>query len=111
MQTYDRAKVEAAFANLPAKADNPTMLQQGLYNLYPILEKLSGKTKVFIFTDGTYTKMESITQKPSEIGKDLAEKYDNAEAIRNRERSGRKVRRIFLPDQQTRGQECRKGTE
>jgi OOP family OmpA-OmpF porin len=76
MQTYDRAKVEAAFANLPAKADNPTMLQQGLYNLYPILEKLSGKTKVFIFTDGTYTKMESITQKPSEIGKDLAEKYD-----------------------------------
>jgi OOP family OmpA-OmpF porin len=75
-QPYDRAKVASAIDSLPAKADNPTMLQQGLYNLGPVLQKLSGKTKVFIFTDGTYTQMQSITRKPGEIAKDLADTHD-----------------------------------
>jgi OOP family OmpA-OmpF porin len=76
MQTYDRTKVAAAIDTLPAKADNPTMLQEGLYKLGPILQGLSGKTKVFIFTDGTYTEIESIPQKPIELAKELADKYD-----------------------------------
>jgi OOP family OmpA-OmpF porin len=76
MQTYDRAKVAAAIDTLPDKADNPTMLQEGLYNLGPVLQGLSGKTKVFIFTDGTYTRVESIPQTPGELAKELADKYD-----------------------------------
>jgi OOP family OmpA-OmpF porin len=76
MQTYDRAKVAAAIDTLPDKADNLTMLQEGLYNLGPVLQGLSGKTKVFIFTDGTYTRVESIPQTPGELAKELADKYD-----------------------------------
>jgi len=76
VQPYDTAKVASAIDSLPAKADNPTMLQQGLYNLGPVLQKMSGKTKVFIFTDGTYTEMQSITRKPGEIAKDLADTHD-----------------------------------
>jgi OOP family OmpA-OmpF porin len=76
VQPYDTAKVASAIDSLPAKADNPTMLQQGLYNLAPVLQKMSGKTKVFIFTDGTYTEMQSITRKPGEIAKDLADTHD-----------------------------------
>lgn len=76
MQTYDSAKVAEAIDTLPAEADNPTMLQQGLYELRSILQGLTGKTKVFIFTDGTYTEMQSITQTPEEIAKELADAYD-----------------------------------
>jgi OOP family OmpA-OmpF porin len=76
MQTYDREKAAAAIDTLPPKAEGPTILQEGLSNLRPILDGLSGKTKVIIFTDGTYTKLESITATPVEIGKSLADKYD-----------------------------------
>lgn len=78
MQIYDKAKVAAAIDTLPAKAVEPTMLQQGLYKLGPILDGLSGKTRVFIFTDGTYTKIQSISQTPAEIAKELADKHDVA---------------------------------
>ena len=76
MQIYDKAKVAAAIDTLPAKAVEPTMLQKGLYKLGPILDGLSGKTRVFIFTDGTYTKVQSIPQTPAEIAKELADKHD-----------------------------------
>jgi OOP family OmpA-OmpF porin len=89
MQPYNQAKFDQAIDSLPAKADNPTMLQQGLSNLGPVLQGLSGKTKVFVFTDGTYTKMQSLTKSPKEIAKELADAHDVSfyliSSARNRE--------------------------
>ena len=57
MQPYDEAKVAAAIDQLPTTdlATRATPLGQGIQNLGPILDGVSGKTTVFIFSDGTYT--------------------------------------------------------
>ena len=72
---YDREKVAAALQSLPAEAEGPTLLQSGLKELEGILKKASGKTVVFIFSDGTYS-MATNLQKPVEIAKNLTDKYD-----------------------------------
>ena len=41
----------------------------------PVLEKLSGKTALFIFSDGTYTKFEGM-KKPEDYTRELAQKYN-----------------------------------
>ncbi len=57
MQPYDEAKVAAAIDQLPTTdlATRATPLGQGIQNLGPVLDGVSGKTTVFIFSDGTYT--------------------------------------------------------
>jgi OOP family OmpA-OmpF porin len=57
MQPYDQAKMVAAIDQLPTTdlATRATPLGQGIQNLGPILDGVSGKTTVFIFSDGTYT--------------------------------------------------------
>jgi OOP family OmpA-OmpF porin len=50
------------------------MLQQGLVKLEPILKTLSGKTVVFVFTDGTYTKMPG--KLPAVKAGELADEYN-----------------------------------
>jgi OOP family OmpA-OmpF porin len=57
MQPYDQAKIAAAIDQLPTTdlATRATPLGQGIQNLGPILDGVSGKTTVFIFSDGTYT--------------------------------------------------------
>jgi OOP family OmpA-OmpF porin len=57
MQPYDQAKMAAAIDQLPTTdlATRATPLGQGIQNLGPILDGVSGKTTVFIFSDGTYT--------------------------------------------------------
>ena len=57
MQAFDRDRFAAALDRLPDRPKGPTMLQQALHRIGPILENLSGKTVVFIVTDGTFTKM------------------------------------------------------
>ena len=54
MQSYDKVKVAAALQSLPDKPEGVTYLVEGLKNLKPILENLSGRTVVFLFTDGSY---------------------------------------------------------
>ena len=83
MQTYDRAAFGQALDQLPNTKtaggfDNqPTPLAEGLDALDPILAKLSGKTVVFIFTDGTYTYNRVTKQRPMDAAKALVDKYDN----------------------------------
>ena len=67
MQPYNKQKVAEALKKLPEKADGLTLLVQGLQNLKPILDNLSGHTVVFLFTDGSYTKS-GVTKEPGYYG-------------------------------------------
>jgi len=75
MQKYDRDKFDAAIDQLPAKASGPTLMQQGLLKLDGVLSGLSGRTVVFLFTDGSYSQMPG-SRKPADIAKALADKYN-----------------------------------
>ena len=75
VQTFNRNKFAATFDSFPAEPKGPTFLRQGLLKLEPILQQLSGKTVVFIFTDGQVTKFIG-EKEPRVIAKELAEKYD-----------------------------------
>ena len=75
MQKYDRDKFAAAIDQLPAQASGATLMQQGLLKLDGVLSGLSGRTVVFLFTDGSYSQMPG-SRKPKEIAKGLAEKYN-----------------------------------
>lgn len=74
MQPYDRDRFAEALERLPDRLEGPTMLQQALHKIEPILKSLSGKTVVFIVTDGTFTKMPG--KKPRAKAGELADKYD-----------------------------------
>ena len=74
MQSYDKQKVADALQTLPDKPDGVTYLVEGLKNLKPILENLSGHTVVFLFTDGSYTKTE--VREPGYYAQELAENHD-----------------------------------
>jgi OOP family OmpA-OmpF porin len=81
MQPFDKDKFAAAVDRLPDAASagtfkgQPTPLVEGLENLDPILAKVSGKTVVFIFSDGTY-KLPVSKKRPLEVVKDLSAKHD-----------------------------------
>ena len=57
-------------------AGQPTPLTEGLRALDPILAKLSGKTAVFLFSDGTYTLDKMHKQHPLDVARTLAGKYN-----------------------------------
>jgi OOP family OmpA-OmpF porin len=84
MQPYNREGFASAIESLPEKPTGTTNLENGLKNLEPILERLSGHTVVFVITDGTYTAVEpyrpgvpsSTTERPADIAKKLSEKYN-----------------------------------
>ena len=86
MQPYDKAKFDQAIDQLPSEAKGPTLLQQGLSELDPILAGLKGHTVVFVMTDGSYTNresgddrqevLESDPNTPVNIAKSLTEKYN-----------------------------------
>jgi len=75
MQKYDRDKFASAIDQLPTKASGPTLLQRGLIKLDSILSGLSGRTVVFLYSDGSYSQMPG-SRKPVDIAKGLAEKYN-----------------------------------
>lgn len=76
VQPYDREKVRAALDQLPDKPAKGTFLVEGLLKLEPILQKLSGRTVVFLITDGTYSKRHGPDRTPGRIAKRLADQYD-----------------------------------
>jgi len=75
VQKYDREKVAAALDQLPAKAGGPTLFMEGLTKLRGVLAGLTGKTVVFLFTDGYYEATPRM-KKPVDIAKELADKHD-----------------------------------
>jgi len=73
MGPYDPAKFTAAIENLPAEPKGRTPLPQGIREIGPVLEKLSGKTAVFIFSDGTFDQVTGV-KLPEDYTQELAEK-------------------------------------
>lgn len=81
-RTYDRGKFAAALNSLPAEPKGPTPVRKALRAVDPILEPLSGRTILYLFTDGTYSKGEGeasadIKEKSLlELAQDLAGKHN-----------------------------------
>jgi OOP family OmpA-OmpF porin len=75
VQKYNRQKFAAALEQLPAKAAGPTLMMEGMRKLRGVLAGLSGKTVVFLFTDGYYKPTPGM-KKPVEIARELAGKHD-----------------------------------
>jgi OOP family OmpA-OmpF porin len=74
MGPYDRVKFAQAIDSLPQKPGGPTLLTQGLLEIEPVLDQLSGRTTVFIFTDGTYSSTQGLG--PEALLARMAEKND-----------------------------------
>lgn len=81
MQPYDRGKFEQAIEALAteklslAYENQPTPLGDAIYNLDPILAKTSGRTAIFIFSDGQHT-LSKPKRWPVEEAKEIASKHD-----------------------------------
>ena len=75
MGPYDPAKFAAAIDSLPSEPKGRTPLPQGIREIGPVLEKLSGKTAVFIFSDGTFSQLADI-KVPEVHTRELAEQHD-----------------------------------
>jgi hypothetical protein len=84
MKPYNKEEFAKAIAELPTEARGRTEIQRALLGLEPVLKGLSGKTVIFLFTDGINTEIAPTTvltpnvfaRTPWELASDLAEKYD-----------------------------------
>jgi len=75
LKRYDQAAYALAIDQLPVKPSGPPMLQRGLMKLDHLLG-LSGRTEVFLFSDGKHSTAKELEPEPLEQAKILAEKYD-----------------------------------
>jgi OmpA-OmpF porin, OOP family len=75
MQKYDREKMAAALDQLPAKGSGATLFVEGMRKLRGVLQGLTGKTVVFLFTDGYYEATPRM-KKPVDIARELTDKHD-----------------------------------
>jgi len=75
VQKFDAAGVTEALNKLPAEPSGRTALVQSLNELETVLKDLSGKTFVYIFSDGGYDKMAG-SMSPGDKTAELAKKYD-----------------------------------
>jgi OOP family OmpA-OmpF porin len=81
MQPFNKEKFAAAIDEMEAYQpplsyrNQPSPLGEAIMNLDPILAKLSGKTVVFVFSDGQYTMGERKIG-PVPAAKEIASKYD-----------------------------------
>jgi OOP family OmpA-OmpF porin len=75
MGSWDKAKFAAAIDSLPPKGSGPTLLPEALRKIEPALQGLSGKTSVFIFSDGTYSQLGESKQ-PEDYTQQFADKYN-----------------------------------
>jgi OOP family OmpA-OmpF porin len=86
MQPYNKAEFANAIGQLPTEARGTTEIQRALLGLEPVLKDLSGKTIIFLFTDGVNTEVSAPTQgslgpnesarTPRDLASQLAQKYD-----------------------------------
>ena len=75
VQKFDATKVSEAMKQLPAKASGRTPLVAGLEKLEGVLKGLSGKTVVYIFSDGGWEKAAG-KKDPGDKTAELARKYN-----------------------------------
>ncbi len=75
MRPYNKKQFIKSIDNLPSRGNGPTLLNLALYKLDYMLADLSGRTVIFIFTDGKYADI-GLKKKPVEIARELALKYN-----------------------------------
>ena len=75
MSPYDPAKFKAAIDSLPAEPKGRTPLPEGIRNIGPVLEKLSGKTAVFVFSDGTFSQLTD-SKLPEDYTREIAQQHN-----------------------------------
>jgi len=75
MQLFDKAAFANALQQLPTEASGDTLLITALERLDQILSGLSGKTVVFLFSDGQYTRYKEL-KRPAGVARELARKYN-----------------------------------
>ena len=75
MAPLDRNGWGQAVDSMPADPSGRTFLAQSLNKIEPVLQGLSGKTVVFIFTDGT-TDFAGATKDPEDYTQAFADKYN-----------------------------------
>jgi OOP family OmpA-OmpF porin len=82
MAPYDKQAYGQAIDSLPSTrtssdiVQQPTPLADGIDRLNPILSKLSGRTAVFVFTDGTYQRVEPKKLWPMDAARQVAQDHD-----------------------------------
>ena len=75
MQPFNREELMRAIGELPKEAGGGTPMQQALANIDPILAGTSGRTAVFLFSDGKFNHDRKFKW-PWDQAKELAQKYD-----------------------------------
>ena len=75
MAPLNRAGWVEAVDSMPADPKGPTFLAQSLRQIEPVLQGLSGKTVVYIFSDGQYSQIEGIRE-PEDYTRAYASKYN-----------------------------------
>ena len=75
MQSYDRGRFAAAIDTLPEEGKGPTMIQAGFRGLREVVAGLSGKTVVFMFTDGTANLVRG-PKRPLQVAQEIAAGHD-----------------------------------
>jgi OOP family OmpA-OmpF porin len=74
-QPYDRQRFANALNQLPSEASGPTLLERGLDKIEPVLQGLSGRTVVFLISDGTYSTYKG-SKRPVLKAQEYADKYN-----------------------------------
>ena len=75
MQPFNKAAFQKAVDQLPDEASGPTLMVSGMRRLAKIMENLSGRTVVFMFTDGSNSDV-GASESPLELAKKIAQKHD-----------------------------------
>ena len=75
VQRYEREAFGRALDQLPNEGQGNNLLQLALFELEKVLSTISGRTVVFLYTDGTFTGVD-YPETPVEIAKKIAQKHD-----------------------------------
>ena len=75
MQPFNQNAFISAADQLPKEASGPTLMVNGMRKLGSLLDKLSGRTVVFLFTDGTHSDA-GATDSPLTLAKKMAAKHN-----------------------------------
>ena len=76
MGPLDTEKFAQAINDIKADAEGATFLPRALRDLEPVLQGASGKTVVFVFSDGTFSEIGPGLKDPGDITTELAAKYN-----------------------------------
>ena len=76
MGPLDKNKYAQAINGIKADAGGNTFLPRALRSLEPVLQGASGKTVVFVFSDGSFSEISAGMKDPGDITTELAGKYN-----------------------------------